>query len=102
MARIIPVAMIGILLALAGCEKKVTEENFDKIQVGMSLAEVQIFMGDGRLEEASGTSLGIGGLPEPSSDDLDNRTYAWEEGYKIITVRIVDDKVTSKRKHGTW
>ncbi len=92
--------MIGLLLAAAGCEEKVTQENFDKVQVGMTLAEVELFMGDGQLEEASGTSLGTGGIPERSSDNLDNRTYMWEEDGKIITVKIVDDKVASKRKHG--
>ena len=102
MTRMIPVVLIGLLLLLAGCEKKVTQENFDKIQVGMTLAEVQLILGDGLLEEASGTSLGIGGLPERSSDDLDDRTYSWEEENKIIVVRIIDDKVTSKRKQGSW
>ena len=101
MARwITALALLAFSLALGGCEEKVTQENFDKIEVGMTLGGVEAILGAGTLEEASGTSLGTGGIPERSSDDVKDRTYSWEEGGKIITVRIVDDKVIKKTKMG--
>lgn len=93
-------ALAIMLIFLAGCEAKVTPENYDKIRDGMSLAEVQLILGEGSLEEASGTSLGTGGIPERSSDDIKRQTFVWEEDGKIITVQLVDGIVTSKTKRG--
>ncbi len=96
----LPALMCVVLLVLVGCEEKVTLEHYEQIQKGMSLAQVEQILGKGRLEEAGGTSLGVGGIPERTGDDVSNRTYVWEEDGKIITVRIVDDKVASKTKRG--
>jgi len=89
------------ILILSGCESSVTLENYDKIQDGMTIAEVEAFMGNGRVEKASGTSLGTGGLPERSEDDMDRMTYVWgEEGGAQIIVVFADGEVASKRKLG--
>lgn len=93
-------AALVLVLALAACDAKVTSENYDKIQDGMSLAEVELILGQGTLEEASGTSLGTGGIPERTGDDTERQTFVWEENGKIITVQLVDGIVTSKTKRG--
>ncbi len=98
--RIVLPALLAALLLLVGCEEKVTLENYEQIEKGMTLAQVEQILGEGRLEESSGTSLGTGGIPERSRDDVSNRTYVWEEDGKIITVKIIDDKVASKTKRG--
>lgn len=89
-----------LLIVLAGCEAKVTSENYDKIEDGMSLAAVELILGQGTLEEASGTSIGTGGIPERSGDDTKRQTFVWEEDGKIISVQLVDGVVTSKTKRG--
>ena len=92
------VAMV-IALVLTGCEQKVTSENFDQLEKGMTLTQVEQILGPGHLEEATGTSIGITGM-EQSKDTIKNRTYSWEEDHKIITVTIKDGKVASMTKRG--
>ena len=43
-------------LALAGCENKLTRENYDRIQVGMSLAQVTDILGEGEKQHRGGAS----------------------------------------------
>jgi hypothetical protein len=87
-----------VCLALPACGKnKVTKANFDKIKVGMTLAEVEAILGKGKKEEQAGTAaankitgatLGVQGkLP-------DQDIYVWESGVKTITVIFVNGKVS--------
>jgi hypothetical protein len=91
------VLVLTVCLLLPACGKnKVTKANFDKIKVGMTLAEVEAILGKGKKEEQAGTAaanrftgaIGVQGkLP-------DQDVYVWESGVKTITVVFVNGKVS--------
>jgi len=51
--------LLGLIsLPLGGCENKLTKENYDKIQVGMSVDQVTAILGPGeKLVEGAGSKL---------------------------------------------
>jgi len=71
------------LLLLAGCSK-ITQENFAKVQDGMSEPEVTALLGP-----ATSTStvqvLGIAGTHS-----------TWEKGNAVVSIRFVNGKVATK------
>ena len=77
-----------MLISVAGCASKVTQENYDKIENGMTLAQVQAILGKGELQ--TGASGAIGGLGGSA------KMYKWVDGDKTITITFVNDKVTTK------
>jgi hypothetical protein len=103
------IALTAALFALAvvGCRgnKSLTRINYDKINTGMTLAEVQSLLGgpgeqegsDLTMAEASGGAgaAGIGGdlqsMSQPRSKD---KTYKWGNDSRWIKVTFRDDKVT--------
>jgi hypothetical protein len=68
------------LLLLAACSK-VTQENFSRIQDGMSEQEVMAILGS-PTESSSGSILGISGTASK-----------WTGGDATITIRFVNGKV---------
>ena len=72
-------AFVTVLL-LAACSK-VTQENFSKIQDGMSEQEVTAILGS-PTESSSGSILGISGTASK-----------WMGGDATITIRFVNGKV---------
>jgi len=77
-----PFAFAALLL-LAACSK-VTQENFARIQDGMSEQEVTAILGS-PAESSSGSILGISGT-----------SSKWTGGDAAITVRFVNGKVALK------
>lgn len=70
-----------------GCSK-VTKANYDKVETGMSKAEVEKILGKG-TEDKSG---GIG--------DLTGTVVTWKKGDTTITVTFANDKVVTKVQSG--
>ena len=68
------------LLLLAACSK-VTQENFAKVQDGMTEQEVTAILGS-PTESSSGSILGISGT-----------SSKWASGDALITIRFVNGKV---------
>ena len=68
------------LLLLAACSK-VTQENFARIQDGMSEQEVTAILGS-PTESSSGSILGISGT-----------SSKWTGGDAVITIQFVNGKV---------
>ncbi len=68
---------------LAACSK-VTQENFAKIQDGMSEQEVAAILGS-PTESSSGSILGISGT-----------SSTWAGGDAMITIRFVNGKIALK------
>ncbi len=90
-------AAIAIVIPLAGCEDTVTQENFDRIQVGMPLHEVEAFMGGkGEVETVMGGGISAGGIA--STNIAPPNIYKWQKGVKMITVTVQDGKVIGKGK----
>lgn len=95
------VAVVALMLAtvvMTGCEEKVSQENFDKIKVGGTLAEAEAFMGKGEYETVMSGGISAGGIS--STEVKTSNTYKWEHGTKAITVTVVDGKILQKNK--TW
>ena len=86
------------LAALVGCEKKVTVENFDKIQIGWTKTQVENLLGSGTDETASGTSISGAGIPDNKA--AAEKTYVWREGGLTLTIIFKDGKVVQKEKVG--
>ena len=88
--------LAAVLACAGGCEKKVTQENFERIAEGMSQREVEKILGKGEKEEgAVGTGFDRSGFsteskPPPMS------VYHWKEGSKEIVITLKDGKVLTK------
>ena len=86
-------------LLLAGCDKKVTAEVYDKITVGMTKTQVENLLGgEGADETASGTSISSAGIG--SGNNKTEQTIVWKDGNAAITVVFKDGKVAQKSKAG--
>ena len=83
-----------LMLVVGGCGKgtDVSQEAYDKIENGMTLAKVQGILGKGELQ--TGASGGIGDITGSA------KVYKWVEGDKTITVTFLNDKVTAKARAG--
>ena len=78
-----------LLLCLAACGARLSQESFDKIHEGMSQKEVREILGE--PVDASGASL-LG---------LSSGEAVWKDDKTIITVHFLNDKVVSKRMSRT-
>jgi hypothetical protein len=74
---------IAALLLLGACSK-VTQDNFAKIQDGMTEQQVSGILG-APAESSSGSILGVSGT-----------SSIWKDGGTTITVRFVNGKVAMK------
>ena len=82
-----------LILSLPGCGKPpITQESYDKIETGMTMAEVEDILGKG--EEQVSTSGAIGDLSGSG------KVYKWVEGDKVIRITFVNDKVSLKTATG--
>lgn len=77
------VAVLSAALVLAACSK-VTQENFARIQDGMTEQQVAAILG-GPTETSSSSILGISGT-----------SSIWKDGDATVTVRFVNGKVAMK------
>lgn len=74
-------ALFACVAAVPGCGSKVTPDNYAKINVGMTEAEVKNILGSPTKSESKDTLLG------PGSEDV------WKDGDKTITVLLIGGKV---------
>ena len=89
------VLLAGALL-LAGCDKKLTQTNFDKIQPGMALSDVQKMLGKGEREDGpGGVNIGATGISGNSGSRGDD-VYIWSAGDAEVKVTVRDGKVVDK------
>lgn len=96
-------AFAAVVLASAalvsGCESKVTAENYDKVQNGMSLSQVEGILGSGSDDTASGGfGVSSGGVLDSKANP--EKTYVWRENGMQIQVIFKDGKVVQKSKTG--
>lgn len=70
---------------LIGCESNITAEKFDRIQTGMTRAEIVAILG----EPDETTGLGFG--------ELSGEAASWSEGDDFITVQFINNKVFAKQ-----
>lgn len=91
--------LVAACIVLAGCEEKVTQANYEQIQVGMTKLEVERLLGSGEdATSAAGSDISSGGLM--SSGDTPDEVWVWESDGAEIVVTFVDGKVALKRQEG--
>jgi len=93
-------AVILVAVVLVGCEEKLTVANYDRIEEGMTLGQVEAILGSGEEQTSAGVGIDASGLPSGTRGSGDRRTILWEEGGKQIIVTLQDDVVAGKRKIG--
>jgi hypothetical protein len=87
------VAAFLLTFVVVGCSKPgVSKEGFDKVEKGMTLAQVEKILG---TEKKGGEASGALGKLAGSG-----ATYVWEDGDKKITVVFKDGKVETKAAVG--
>jgi hypothetical protein len=79
-----PLILCAVLL-LTACGSKISAENFERIQNGMTQKEVVALLG----EPAETNSVSIGGLSGGMA--------TWQDGNTVISVQFVNDKVQAKQ-----
>jgi SmpA / OmlA family len=83
--RLQSLAIVLAALLLAACGSKVTAENFERIQTGMTQKEVAAMLG----EPTETSAISVAGLSGGMS--------AWKDGNTVISVQFVNDKVQAKQ-----
>jgi hypothetical protein len=86
-----PVLVGLMLVGLAGCGK-VTKDNYDKVQTGMALSEVEAILGKGT--EKAGLGGAVGNLTGSA------KILTWGDDKKSITITFANDKVLTKAMNG--
>lgn len=71
------VLLIGLGLSLAGCENKVTRENYDKLIMGMEYSKVVEILGE----------------PENCQAVVAVKSCVWGKEPKIISVQFMGEKI---------
>src|SRR5262249_17806844 len=97
------VLLLAVCLLLGGCgNRQITKENVDKVQNGMSLADVEKLLGKGEQDSGDGANIAAqaGVAIEPAGGPKNVQTYIWETGNKKITIYFRDGKVASKNSAG--
>jgi hypothetical protein len=108
-----------VLVPGCGKKMKLTKSNYEKLFVGMSLADAQSILGKGvelspvPKERPSGSSVGAAAgidmpAPTPESPKLllgihfspEARVIQWEEGNRLVQMVFVNDKMKVKEKDG--
>lgn len=79
-------------LFLAGCGGPINQANYDKIQDGMSLSEVEAILGKGKEQASTGGSFG--------GFNMNSKTMVWQDGSKIISVGFLNGEVIGKSQIG--
>ena len=95
-ARLIPATVI--LAALTGCGGSVSQSNYDKVNTGMTQAQVEDILGKGKEQASTAMpGVGAGGMSVPG---MSAKVLQWQDGSKSITVTFMNDKVVSKAQNG--
>ncbi|MDM8008556.1 MAG: hypothetical protein QUV05_20655 [Phycisphaerae bacterium] len=90
--NLIGLALLGLLfLLISGCSK-VSQSNYDKIENGMTVSQVEAILGKGK--EAAGVAGAIGNLTGSG------KVLTWGDDKKSITVTFANDKVIAKAAQG--
>ena len=93
---LLPVA--AFVFVLAGCESKITDENFALVKAGMTQNEVEKSLGKGKDETPEGTSISGAGIATSKGGALEIIRY--KDGTKSIVVTYKDGKVQDFVKVG--
>lgn len=105
--------VLAACLFLPACGgRKVSKSNYDKINTGMTEAEVEAILGPGDEQASMGVEIPdmtVGGgtvdgvkIPEVKAQGMKmtGKQKVWKAGTRIITVQFLNGKVSVKAQHG--
>lgn len=78
------ILLIVTLLALCGCSSKINQENYKKIEIGMSFDEVAAILG----------------APVACESVLGTRSCDWGKESRMINIKFVADNVVFRSAQG--
>ena len=90
--KIIGVALLGLVFVIVSGCGKISQSNYDKIENGMNLGQVEKILGTGT--EQAGVAGAIGKVAGSG------KVMAWGDEKKSITVTFANDKVVAKMQKG--
>ncbi|MBU6414530.1 MAG: hypothetical protein KGS45_13825 [Planctomycetes bacterium] len=95
---LIPVAA---LLILAGCQKKINDDNFGKLQVGMTYEQVVAILGKGEKQSDAGVSTSSYGVPgSRANNNTDTTVFVFKEDRREISATFKSGKLIDFNKAG--
>jgi hypothetical protein len=113
--RRLSAAMLSFALALStvACGGKINQENYSKVNTGMSAADVEAILGPGTEQASTAVAVpampnmpNVPGMPATTpaigapGTTVSTRVMTWKQGGKMISVTLVNDKVVSKAQVG--
>jgi hypothetical protein len=94
-------------LSVAGCGSGISKTNYDKINNGMTEAEVESILGKGEEQAAAGVNVPSQSLTIPGGVNVSVpgisssvKVKKWQDGGKSITITFSDGKVMAKAQKG--
>jgi uncharacterized protein YceK len=90
--RLCTVLTLILCVFLAGCGSVVNQSNYDKIQTGMSLSQVEAILGKGKEQSSAGGSFG--------GVTMSSKSVVWQDGNRVIAVVFMNNEVASKSQMG--
>jgi hypothetical protein len=96
LGKMIAVCALGCILT--GCGKsKVTQENFNKIDKGMTIEQVEAILGEGTNTSGDGSLVAAQVGVDVGAKQSSFADYVWESGKHKITVTFKQGKVVGKQ-----
>ncbi len=90
--KVIGAAVLALLFVImSGCGK-ITQSNYDKIENGMTVSQVEEILGTGAEEAGVGGAIG--------KIAASGKVMTWGDEKKSITVTFANDKVVAKMQKG--
>lgn len=87
-----------VACAVAGCESAVTMDNYEQLEKGMTLSQVESIMGgSGEDQTMGGVGIGATGVEGQAATES---VYVWSEGNAQIIVTFRNGEMYNKRQVG--
>ena len=81
----IVVVVVLVALTLVGCGSRINQDNFEKVQTGMTMAQVKVILGN--PTESSSVDVAV----------FSGTVSKWQAGDLTITIQFVNSKVVAKQ-----
>ena len=81
----IVVVVVLAAFTLAGCGSRINQDNFEKVQTGMTMAQVKLILGE--PTESSSVDVAV----------FSGTVSKWQAGDLTITIQFVNSKVVAKQ-----
>lgn len=95
---LIPVAA---LLILAGCQKKINDDNFAKLKTGMTYEQVVAILGKGEKQSDAGVNVSAYGVPgSRANNNIDTTVFVFKEDRREISATFKAGKLIDFNKAG--